>query len=197
MGKTRRKVLKEFTRNIGGQIIYGHPEHPDENGRFLQLDEDVAAVLADEGLIEGEHSNEKMPQTETGERRVGGNDTIMGLIAEGAGKGVGGGDTNGGDGNSDGAKASEDGRNSAQAVREKQNAGQKAPVDQKGKGSRQRGGTTDKTKAPAGGSTETANVNHPAESGPNTKPAEIPGNQSEGEVQENDPDAAPTGGAGS
>jgi len=198
MDKTRRKVRKEFTRNLGGQIIYGHPEHPDENGRFLTLDEDTAAILADEGLIESEHTNEKMPKTETGERRVaGGADTIVGLIGEGEGKGEGGGNTNGGEGNSDGARASDDGRNSSQAVREKENAGKKAPADQKGRGGRQRGGSTDKTKAPAGGSTETATVNHPIESGPNTKPSEIPGNQSEGEVQDEDPDAAPTGGAGS
>lgn len=225
MAKVRRKVLQQFTRNIGGAIVTGHPQHPDENGRFLVLEEDVADKLADEGLIETEDTVEKMPKPgdegyapapavsakvvlqeivdtmgDDGKIKVEGagaagatNDSIMGLIAEGEGKGEGGGDTGAVEGNTGGANGDVvggAGGNSAQATREKRVAGKPVAADTKAKGNAQRGGKTDKTKAPAGGGSTNATTNHPIESGPQTPPAEIPGAPSEP-----DPDAAPTSGS--
>lgn len=45
MKKIRMKVTAAFSRNLGGQIIVGDPEHPDEEGRILNVTPEVAAVL--------------------------------------------------------------------------------------------------------------------------------------------------------
>jgi hypothetical protein len=45
MKNVRMKVLKTFTRNLGGQIIAGNPKHPDEEGRILYVTEAVAVAL--------------------------------------------------------------------------------------------------------------------------------------------------------
>lgn len=49
MKKVRMKVLKTFTRNLGGQILAGNPDHPDEDGRILNVTEAVATVLEEDG----------------------------------------------------------------------------------------------------------------------------------------------------
>lgn len=229
MAMVRRKVLMQFTRNVGGSIVSGHPEHPDENGRFLVLDESVANYLADEGLIGDEDTSEKMPDArEEADRRrdaaansikgavkdaladlakegtqadntsqsaaqTSDSNTIAGLIAEGEGKGVGGGNTGAANKDGEGADGSvAGGRNASQTVRERRVAGKPTPADQKVGGRGQRGGATAKTKAPAGGDTTNATTQHPIESGPQTAPAAIPGNASESDEE---PDAAPTGGS--
>lgn len=193
MAQVRRKVLKQFTRNIGGQIITGHPEHPKEHGRFLMLDADVADRLAAEGFVGDKDTTEKMP---TGKARSGAQqaagDTLLGLADEGEGQGEGGGDTGaaGGGSNLEGADGSVVGANASQTVREKRTAGK--PISQDQKRGRVRRQVSPKTDGAAGSTSTETSTNHPGESGPNTAPAEIPGNTT---PAESDPDAAPTSGS--
>lgn len=45
MSKVAVQVTREFNRNLEGQMIVGHPEHPDIKGRFMLLSATAAASL--------------------------------------------------------------------------------------------------------------------------------------------------------
>ncbi len=52
MSKVRMRVLKEFTRRLDGQIVVGHPDHPEEEGRIVNVSEGAAITLEDADLAE-------------------------------------------------------------------------------------------------------------------------------------------------
>lgn len=47
--KVRMKALQAFNRVLGGQMIVGDPNHPEEDGRILMVDASAAALLEKDG----------------------------------------------------------------------------------------------------------------------------------------------------
>lgn len=140
MKKVRMKVLQPFTRNLGGQIVHGNPDHPEEDGRILLVDEAVAVILEKdkdakrysfkdeareelEGEAGGEHEDDDDDADETGTPATG---NVEGARTTGTGV-----------------------EKSAQTTREKRTTPKPA-----------RRGSKTKT-APVGGTDTTASTNHP------------------------------------
>jgi hypothetical protein len=180
--RVRMKVLTSFSRNLGGQIIVGDPDHPDEEGRILHVKPEVAAVL--------ERDKQAAPYSLKDQAR----DEIE-AEDDDAGEG------NGGVADVDAASTAGTGaEESAQQVRDRRtNTSGKGAAGAKvgGKGAQRRTNArrgqaakpTDVGGAPVGGHDTNASTNHPATS-VNTVGTADPTN--EGVNAEPGADAAPT-----
>lgn len=137
MKKVRMKVLRPFTRNLGGQIVHGNPDHPEEDGRILFVDESAALVLEDDGDAKRysfkDEAREELEGEDAGDHEEDDDDT----------------DTSG-NGDVDGARTAGTGvEKSAQKAREKRVAAAKPATGRR------------RAKAPVGGTDTTASTNHP------------------------------------
>ena len=175
--KVRMKVLEAFNRNLDGQMVSGHPDHPMPEHRFVHVSETSAAILERDKVAERySFLDEARELSELGIDPGTDEDDGPDVGSQGTSQGASGGSQ---DADTTGTKR---GTQSSQKIRESRTAGK--PTNSRRSAKRTKDGDTVKGGVQAGGRDTTSTTNHPL-TATNGESTQMP---SEGAP---DPDAAP------